>query len=86
MKPPSSASRLTALQQQNQQPVLQNRQFAAVVLLQDGGQPAAEAVEARQGAAVRHVEQDVEELQPQVAVGVSVGGGAINQLVLASIC
>lgn len=58
------------LQQLDHQAALQRRQLAAVVLLQDGGEPAAEAPQARQRAAVRHVEQRVEELQPQVGVGV----------------
>lgn len=69
----SSPHCTVALQQQNHQAALERGQFAAVVLLQDGRQFAAEAPQARQRAAVRHVQQSVEELLPQVAVGVSVG-------------
>lgn len=66
----SSASRSVDLQQLDHQAALQRGQLAAVVLPQDGAQTAAEALQARQRAAVRHVEQRVEELQPQVGVGV----------------
>ena len=66
----SSPSCLAALQQQHHQAALERGQFAAVALLQDRRQFAAETPEARQRVAVRDVQQSVEELLPQVAVRV----------------
>ena len=60
------------LQQQHHQAFLQAEQLAAVRLPQRGGQPAAQRPQAGPpaAAAAGDVEQRVEQLQPQVAVGV----------------
>lgn len=71
----SSAGGSASLQQLDHQVVLQRLQLAAVVLLQDRRQLAAEARQARRRLAVRHVEQRVEDVQPQVAVRLPVGEG-----------
>ena len=68
---PSLPTRFAILQQQNHQAALERSQFAAVVLQQDGRQFAAEARQAGRRGAVGHVEQRVEELLPQLAVGMS---------------
>lgn len=67
---PSSASSLAALQQLNHQAALERRQLAGVVPLQDGRQLVAEPLQVGRGITVGNVEQSVEKLRPQVAVGI----------------
>lgn len=67
---PSSASSLAALQQLNHQAALERRQLAAVVPLQDRRHLVAEPLQVGRGTAVGNVEQSVEELRPQVAMGI----------------
>lgn len=70
----SFGRRLAALQQLHQQTALQRPQLAAaVVLLQDTRQLFPEVGQARRRGAVRDVQQSVEKLLPQLAVGNSVG-------------
>lgn len=57
-----------ALQQLNHQATLQRAQLAAVVLLQDRRQFSTQTLQVGQRGTVRNVQQDVEELLPQVAV------------------
>ena len=67
--PPGGAH---VLQQQHQQAVLQAEHLAAVRLPKRDRQPAAQRAQVGQSAAGRDVEQRVEQLQPQLAVGVPV--------------
>ena len=66
-----------ALQELDDQTCLQRGQLGPVVLLQDAAQTAPQLTQAGQGTAVLHVQQSVEQLVPQVAVGIPTGDGHI---------
>lgn len=57
------------LQQLDQQESLQRWQLVAITVLQDGDQLLTEELEVRQRLTVLHVEQCMEEFQPQLTVG-----------------
>lgn len=59
-----------SLQDLHHQPVLQTAQFAAVILLQDCVESQAKTAQTRQRAAVRHIQQRVEEVLPEISVNV----------------